>query len=227
MSFRGFVFAATLATSVVLARSAGADEEMRKAAHDYYSGEITSSYLFIGVGALHAGAGVFSLTRDGDFAQSFGWTSVIAGALTAIGGGGYGFTVAPRRAHFEELATKNPVRYRTEELEHIQGTNDRFALYIAFEISETIVGAGIATYGFVKDKDVAKGIGLGVAIQGVSLLALDVPGALRAQSYRDRVRDRFGAKISGKTTVPSPRPRVGISPGLGSEPWLFTVGSAF
>lgn len=227
MSFRGFAFAVTLATSVVLSRSVHADEEMRTAAHDYYTGEITSSYLFIGVGALHAGAGVISLTQEGDFAKSFGWTSVILGALTAIGGGGYGFTVAPRRAHFEELATKDRVKYRQEELEHIQGTNDRFALYLAFEVSETIVGAGVATYGFVKDEDVAKGIGLGVAIQGVSLLALDVPGALRAQSYRDLVRDRFGAKISGKSTAPSPRPRLGMSPGLGSEPWLFTVRSAF
>lgn len=224
MSFRTFLVSVTFATSIVVSPPLHADEEMRKAAEDYYSGEMTSSFLFVGVGALHAGVGVYSLTRDGDFAKSFGWSSVILGALTAIGGGGYGFTVAPRAKHFEELAAKDPVKYRSEELEHIQGTNDRFALYLGFEITETIVGAGVATYGFAKDKDVVKGIGLATAIQGVSLLALDIPGALRAQSYRNLVRDRFGAKVSAKATL---RPRVGVVPGSGREPWLLSVAGSF
>jgi hypothetical protein len=226
MSNRRFLFSVTLATGVVVSQFAHADEEMRQAAEDYYGGEMTSSFLFVGAGALHAGAGVYSLTRDGDFAKSFGWSSIILGALTAIGGGGYGFTVAPRAKYFEDLAVKDRVRYVKEESEHIQGTNDRFALYLGFEITETIVGAGLTTYGFVQDKDVVKGIGLATAIQGVSLLALDIPGALRAQSYRDRVK-AFGQKTQGKSTGPLPRPRVGVVPGSGERPWLFSVAGSF
>jgi hypothetical protein len=226
MSSRNLGFAAALSGILFLSRSVHADEEMRQAAHDYYTSEITSGYLFIAAGTLHAGAGVVALTQEGDFAKSFGWTSVVLGALTAIGGGGYGFTVAPRRKYFEDLAVKDRVRYVREETEHIQGTNDRFALYLTFEITETIVGAGVATYGFVKDKDVVKGIGLGFAIQGLSLLALDIPGALRAQSYRDRVTKDFNAKIQGRAEKAF-RPKVGFAPGSGASPWLLSVASSF
>jgi hypothetical protein len=195
--------------------------QMADEVHGYYGSEMTSAFLFVGVGAAQGAAGGIALTQSGDFAKSFGWTSVIAGALTAIGGGGYGFTVKPRGEHFDGLIAKDPAKFKREELEHIQGTNGRFALYLGFEIAEALTGAGIATYGFVKDRDVLKGVGLGVGIQGLSLFALDLPGALRASSYEDQVR-RFEPG-----SARARRPQLGFAVGGAERPWLLSVAQRF
>jgi hypothetical protein len=214
-----------IACAIALPASAQDDKlgraEMARETHGYYSSEMTSAYLFVAAGAVHAGVGGIALTQSGDFAKSFGYTSVVLGTLTAIGGAGYGFTVKPRGEHFDALLAKDPVKFKSEELDHIHGTNSRFVLYLGFEITETLAGAGVATYGFVKDKDVIKGLGLGTAIQGVSLLALDVPGAIRASSYQDEVRhfDPASARAG--------RPNVGFSVGDGERPWLLTVDGRF
>lgn len=204
----------------VVARHAAADEgpvsraEMGDAVRGYYDSEMTSSFIFVGFGAAHAGGGAIALTQKGDFAKSFGWSSVILGGLTSLGGAGYALTVAPRGKYFTSLYAKDPAKFRQEELDHISGTNGRFALYLGFEITETLAGAGVATYGFVKDKDTLKGIGLATAIQGLGLFAIDLPGALRASRYEDQVR-RFNPKVAFS---------VGGSEG---QPWMATLSQRF
>ena len=226
MHLRAPILALSVLTSA-LARPAEAEPgqltraEMAAETHGYYGSEMTSAFLFVGVGAAQAGAGAIALTRSGDFAKSFGWTSIIAGGLTALGGGGYGFTVKPRGEHFDDLLAKDPAKFKREELEHIQGTNSRFVLYLGFEITEALAGAGVATYGFIKDRDLLKGIGLGVGIQGLSLFALDLPGALRASSYQDQV-SRFEPASARRS-----RPRFGLAPGSAERPWLMTVAQRF
>jgi len=199
--------------------SARADEtalsaaQAKEAAREYYSDEISASFLFMGYGAVQAGVGGVALTQSGDFARGLGWSNLIGGGLTALGGVGYALAVKVRGDYYKGLADTDLARFKAEEAEHIGGTNRHFVLYLGFEIVETLVGAGIATYGLAAKKDLYKGIGSGVALTGLGLFVIDVPGAGRAAKYDDQIR-RFN-------------PQVGFAMGGGTRPWAATLTQTF
>jgi hypothetical protein len=168
--------------------SASADDSMTGAVHDYYGAEVKTSFLFMGYGAVTAGAGAVALQEDGDFARGFGWSSVALGSATALGGAAYGIAAKLRGDHYEDLAKNDPKRFKEEESERIAGTNSRFWLYLGSELLETAAGIGIAAYGMATNDDLLRGIGAGAALQGIGLFVIDVPGAGRASRYQDQVR---------------------------------------
>jgi hypothetical protein len=201
---RLFGFVACLFALMVTssARADGADlgsvspARMRAEAHAYYDDEMTVSFLFGGFGAVTAGGGAVALTQSGDFARGFGFSSLILGGLTVLGAVGYGAAVKIRGDYYGGLADTDLARFQREESEHIGGTTSRFWLYLGFELAETFAGIGIATYGLAAKNDLAKGIGIGAATQGIGLFVLDVPGNKRAKRYQDDVR-QFTPKAVG------------------------------
>jgi hypothetical protein len=174
--------------SILLAREAKADDSLPSAAHDYYAAEVKTSFLFMGYGAVTAGAGAVALQEDGDFARGFGWSSVALGSATALGGAAYGIAAKLRGDYYEGLAKSDPKRFKKEESERIAGTNSRFWLYLGSELLETAAGIGIAAYGMGTNDDLLRGIGAGAALQGIGLFVIDVPGAGRASRYQEQVR---------------------------------------
>jgi hypothetical protein len=187
--------------------------EMGDAVRGYYDSELFSSYTFVAFGTVTSVVGGAVRTGGGDFGKGFGWTSLLGGGLTALVGAGYGLTVIPRREYYVSLYEKDPARFKREEAEHIAGTNFRFIFYLGLELATVLGGGGVVAYGFVEDDDLLKGIGTGVALQGLGLFLLDLPGAIRASSYADEV-DRF-------------EPKLGVSVGIQDQPWLATVTQAF
>lgn len=183
--------------------------EMRRAVHDYYAAEVKTSFLFMGYGAVTAGAGGAALTDRADFSRGLGWSSLILGGATALGGAGYGVAAKLRGDYYESLATHDPARFKLEEGDRIAGTNARFWLYLGSEIVETLAGIGIATYGFVSKSDLYRGIGTGTAIQGIGLFVIDVPGAGRASRYQEEIR-KFQPSVA-----------------FDGRSWSATVGRAF
>jgi hypothetical protein len=186
---------------------------MRESVRSYYDSEMTSAYLFVGYGAVTAAAGGVTLTQGGDFARGFGLSSLVLGGVTALGGAGYGVAVKVRGGYYTRLAGSDLAQFKLEEAERLEGTNRRFWLYLGSELLEAAAGIGLATYGVLAKDDLWKGVGLGAAIQGIGLFAIDVPGAGRAARYRDDVR-RFD-------------PKVGLAVGGGDRPWAATVGGVF
>ena len=98
-----------------------------------------------------------------------------------------------------------------DELEHIDGTTSRFVFYRATELALTLGGAGIATYGFAADKDLWKGIGIGVTAIGLPFLIIDTINNTRAQRYQDQV------------SAFSP----GVSVKLQHRDWMMSFGGRF
>ncbi len=176
--------------------------QMKAAVHDYYAAETKTSFLFVGYGVVTSGAGGVALSESGDFAHGFGWSSLILGGVTALGGAGYGIAAKLRGDYYEGLAANDPVRFQREEADRIQGTNSRFWLYLGSEIAETLAGIGIASYGLATRNDLYKGIGAGAALQGIGLFVIDVPGARRASLYQDDVRRfRPGVAVDGHSVA--------------------------
>ncbi len=157
----------------------------------YYASERSTAFLFIGVGAGSAAAGgVLAATapRDGDFSRGLGWSLLTVGVLEAAGAAFYAFQVNAEIDHYSAALAKDPTAFKREELAHIHGTTSRFVAYRLSELALAAGGAGVATYGFVKNQDTWKGVGIGVAAEALTFFVLDSFGQARAKAYEDEVR---------------------------------------
>jgi hypothetical protein len=156
-------------------------------ARRYYDDEVTASFLFGALGGVTALTGALALTQSGDFARGYGFSSLIAGGVTLVGAVGYAIAAKSRGSYFGGLASTDVARFKQEESEHIGGTASRFWLYLGTELLIAAAGLGAMTYGVAAKNDLWRGIGAGVAIQGIGLFVIDVPGSMRASRYHDAV----------------------------------------
>lgn len=204
------------AALVVALSSAGAAASEGAIGDDmraYYRGERTSAFVIGGIGLAGAAGGAALLTRDSDFARGLGVPLVALGGLEAIGAVVYAFEVDAEVDRYSSLLVRDPAGYRRVELDHIEGTTQRFAGYRLAELTLTLAGIGAATYGFVADRDAWKGAGLGVAAMAAPLLVIDTINQSRAVSYRERVR--------------AMKPAITVTPGAVGAPWSLSIAGRF
>ena len=161
----------------------------------YYGGERASAYVVATLGTLAVGGGIVLVTRDTDFARGFGVPLIALGALEGIGAVVYAFQVGAEIRHYQTSIDRSGDAFRSEELEHMRGTRSRFVWYLAAEIGLSVVGAGIATYGFASDQDSWKGVGLGVASIALPFVLIDSINNARAGAYERHIR-RFQPSIA-------------------------------
>jgi hypothetical protein len=184
----------------------------------YYASEKATAFTFVAVGSASAAGGAVLLATaphggSGEFARGLGWSLVAVGALEAAGAAFYAVQVAGEQDHYEEALARDPSAFKREELTHIHGTTSRFVLYRATELGLAIAGAAVATYGFAKNQDTWKGVGIGVGAEALTFFVLDAFGQARATEYEDQVR-RFA-------------PQVGVQIGGGERPWGISAGGLF
>jgi hypothetical protein len=132
------------------------------------------------------------------------------GALEVLGSAFYAVQVGAELDHYSELFARDPAKFKSDETVHIHGTTSRFFWYRASELLLVVAGAGVATYGSVSDRDVWKGVGIGVAGEAATFFVLDAFGSARAVDYEEHVK-RFD-------------PSVAFSIGDGVRPWSLSVG---
>jgi len=191
---------------------------IREQMHAYYASEAETAHLFTGVGAASAfGGGVMvgmaASGPDGELARALGWSLLAVGGLEAVGAAFYAFQVDAERVHYDALLARDPAAFKREEGAHIHGTTSRFVAYRLAELGLAVAGAGVATYGFAKNQDTAKGIGIGVGGEALLFFFLDAFGQARAKEYEEQV-GRF-------------EPKVGVQVGGGERPWGMSVGGRF
>jgi hypothetical protein len=196
------------APSAPAARAAMADDVA-----GYYRSERNTAFTFIGLGVVSAGVGTGLVATRGDFATGLGVAMISIGALEVLGSTFYAFQVGAELDHYSGVLARDPAQFKTDESVHIHGTTSRFFWYRATELALVVAGAGIATYGFVSDKDVWKGVGIGVAAEAATFFVLDAFGSARAVDYEEHVQ-RFD-------------PSVAFSIGDGAAPWSLAVGGKF
>ena len=179
----------------------------------YYRSERTTAFTFIGLGVVSAGVGTGLVATRGDFATGLGVAMISIGALEVLGSAFYAVQVGAELDHYSGVLARDPAQFKSEEAAHIHGTTSRFFWYRASELVLVVAGAGLATYGFVSDRDVWKGVGIGVAGEAATFFVLDAFGSARAVDYEDHVK-RFD-------------PSVAFSVGDGVRPWALSLGGKF
>jgi hypothetical protein len=169
--------------------------EIEKDLRGYYIAEKGEAFFFVAVGVVSAAAGgLLVATRDDDFSKGFGWSALGFGGLVALGAGYYAYAVDGKLAQYGAILARDPAEFRRAELEHIHGTTSRFVLYQLLELAVVLGGAGVAVYGFAKDKPVLQGAGIAIGVESAAVLVLDWFGGQRAKAYEERL-GRFDPRL--------------------------------
>jgi len=218
MKLGASLFALVAFSVPVVARAADPvpQAEIRQDMRSYYGGERAAAYIIGALSLASAGGGAVLVTRDGDFERGLGWPLLALGGLEAIAAVFYGVQVGAEIRHYEDVLGRDPAAFRREESDHIHGTTSRFVFYRVTELALALGGAGVATYGFVANRDVWKGAGIGVFALALPLLLIDTVNNGRAARYQDRV-DAF---------EPSSRP-TDAAFRIAPTPWYTSFGGTF
>lgn len=183
----------SFAGSLLLSSSANAQSanaaQTQAAMDDWYSGERRDAYLFLGVGVLTAGGGTFLATRDDELAKGAGYTTIGLGVLTSILAVTYNLSLDPKHEELTRDLKADPSGYKKRETQRLQGIADRFDLYRWAEIGAMFVGAGLASYGTLSDKEAFTGAGMALAGEALVLITLDYFASRRVHRYLDVVQD--------------------------------------
>jgi hypothetical protein len=154
----------------------------------YYAGEATSAYVILGLSVAYIGAGIPLTIQSSNFERGLGVPLLSLGVLEGIGSVFYAFQVQAEIRHYSALLASDPDGFRKVELTHIEGTQSRFWIYRAVELGLTLVGVGFATYGFIANQDLYKGIGIGLVAIGLPFFIIDTINNGRAARYHDRLK---------------------------------------
>jgi hypothetical protein len=183
-SVTAFVLAFALASGAHAQNSAA-----ESAMDDWFEGEKNEAFVFFGLGAVSAGTGAYLLTLDTDFSRGAGWTAIGFGAVEMLFATTYTLGLAPKHDELKDDLAENPSQYKKDELERMNAIADRFVIYRYTELGILVAGAGLATYGFVKDKKTLAGIGLVASAHAAIVLFLDYFAERRTHDYIDELED--------------------------------------
>lgn len=191
---------AILAGSVT-ASSAGQAEDtsrLHHAAHGWFDGERQSGYLWGGFGlaSLGAAGGLWRAGKGSDVERGMAYPMGAFGLLQAIIGVGSLARGDERDSRFDASLARSPEQTRLDELARMRTVN---GFFLAIEVVEVAVVAGgsalAATRG--EGQELARGVGLGLAIEGGSMLFLDALAAARAHGYAGQLGSlSFTARVA-------------------------------
>lgn len=171
-------------------------DAMRVDMRAYFWGEKWEGPFFMGVGAAGLVAGSALAAQDNDFMRGTGYPMIAVGAVQALAGAIIFFRTDAQLARLEKLLADQPAELRERELERIRRINLQFELLAAAE-SMLIIGGGItASVGAARKNDLLKGVGLGLVIESVATLTLDLFAAQRALRYTSSLT-RFDVALLG------------------------------
>ena len=216
---RSVVTFAVALFSLSLGRTATAGEgpisraAMAENIRTYYHGERITSYSFMIFSTLSLAAGGVLATRDNDFARGLGWPMLGVGLIEIFGGTAYLFQMNSRLDRYSALIDRDPVSYKREELAETSGTARRYTMYRTIDVVLTLVGAGIATYGFAEKRDLVAGFGAGLAFEALTSFSIDSFGSFRTTKYKGEI-ERFD-------------PNIAVQGGASNSPLSFSVSGKF
>ncbi len=161
--------------------------QTQAAMDDWYADERRDAYLFLGVGVATIGGGTFLATRDDDLARGAGFTTIGLGVLTSLLAVTYNLALDPKHDELSDDLKRDPSGFKQRETERLRGIADRFDLYRWAEIGAMFVGAGLASYGTLSEKEAFTGAGMALAGEALVLITLDYFASRRVHRYLDVV----------------------------------------
>ncbi len=167
--------------------SFASSEQMAGHMDDWFRGEESESWVFLGAGLASLGGGVYLATRDDDLAKGAGYTTAAMGGLLTAFSITYNLSLTPTHDDLKQQLRADPTKYKADETDRMQAISDRFVLYRWVELAVLATGAGLITYGVVQEKKTFTGVGIGLASEAALLLTLDFFAERRTHRYLDQL----------------------------------------
>jgi len=162
--------------------------DMTVALHRYYDAEalplpylLFSSLLALLVAALLA-------KRSNRFWKGFAAALATISAVIGVSSFAYLLQVDDTHATAAAMLAHDPVRYQQIEAEHLADMLQGFSTVMATDIACAAIGAAMLAYGAITAKRFLKGVGVGLLLCGLLLVALENHHRYRALDYLDVVR---------------------------------------
>jgi hypothetical protein len=147
---------------------------------NYFSAEKQESLLFIAVGILAIGVGVW-LWMNGHRLKSMAFPLVAVAMLQVAVGASVYLRTDAQLAGLSRQVVQQPEVTRKAETTRMQTVMKNFSIYKAVEMLLLVVGLLLIV--FWQANDVAAGIGAGLVLQSAFTLCLDLFAEARGQDY--------------------------------------------
>lgn len=151
----------------------------------YFSAEKQESLIFMAVGLLAIGIGVW-LWMNGHRLKSMAYPLVIIAFLQIVVGGSVYLRTDTQLSTLSAQLQANPAELKAEETTRMQTVMNNFSIYKAVEMLLLIVGVGVIAT--LQRHDMAAGIGVGLVLQAAFTLTLDVFAEARGAEYLSAIR---------------------------------------
>lgn len=151
----------------------------------YFSAEKQESLIFMAVGLLAIGIGVW-LWMNGHRLKSMAYPLVIIAFLQIVVGGSVYLRTDTQLSTLSAQLQANPAALKAEETTRMQTVMNNFSIYKAVEMLLLIVGVGVIAT--LQRHDIAAGIGVGLVLQAAFTLTLDVFAEARGAEYLSAIR---------------------------------------
>jgi hypothetical protein len=174
----GRLLPAAFVTALLFSRDARADD-LSGAMHSYFEGEKQSGFLWGSVGIVAMSTGGYLLTRKTPITRGAAYPLLAVGAIQTILGGALLLGTDARVRKLDDKMAASPAAFRDEELTRMRGVNRTFVI---LEIVEAVLIVGGTTLALAT-RDTWRGVGIGLAIQGTTMLALDALAHRRGGQY--------------------------------------------
>ncbi len=153
--------------------------ELSSATHTYFEGEKQSGVLWGSVGLLAVSSGGYLLTRKTPVTRGAAYPLIVVGAIQTILGGALLLGTDARIRKNDDKLAASPQLFRDEELARIRSVNRTFVILEIVEAALIVGGTTLA----LATRDTWRGVGIGLAIQGTTMLALDALAHARGAKY--------------------------------------------
>lgn len=170
-------------------------EELRADMHRYLSEEKRGGAVLMGMGAPAVAVGGGLLAQEQPLWRGFAYPVLIMGALEFCGGLLFYARTHRQRAALDRALTQQPAATGRAELARMRRINLQFSLIEALELTLIAGGTAMAAAGGAMRNETLMGVGLGLTVESLGLLAFDLFATRRAHRYTRSV-ERFQVSAS-------------------------------
>ena len=147
---------------------------------DYFLAEKQESLIFLAVGLLATGIGVW-LWMNGHRLKSMAYPLVAIALLQMVVGATVYLRTDTQLATLSTQLQANPAAFKAEETTRMQTVMKNFSVYKAVEMLLLVIGVGMVA--LWQRHDLAAGIGIGLVLQAAFTLTLDIFAEARGADY--------------------------------------------
>jgi hypothetical protein len=188
--------ACLLSLAPALARAEPTERQhMSLLMENYFTGEKSQAYVFLGAGVAALGTSALLFTRSDKMAQGAAYPVAIVGLLEATVGTILLARTDGQIAERKRQIASDPVGFKSAEHARMSQVMKRFAWVEYIEIGAALTGLGLYAYGEADKHPLVAGVGIGLALQSTVLLGLDFLADRRGQPYLDALA-KFNPYVS-------------------------------